>query len=740
MTTIGIGDNMNKKRIMFVLGIILIVLFSLGGLFTISKKLNFGLDLQGGFEILYELEGLNGEELTKDNVTSTYKSIQKRIDVLGVSEPEISIEGDNRIRIRLAGVTNMEEARNILSKPVNLTFRDVDDNLLMTSAVLAPNGAKVTVDEYTRPAIALKIVDTDTFYDVTNRVKDMTQNMIVIWLDYDEDSDAYKTDPYKCDDIEKSNCLSAARVSQAFASDVIISGDFTSEEVGELVELINSGSMPTKLNEISSRTVDASFGADALSATTLAGIIGIILIMLFLIFIYKFSGVITSVLILLYSLLVFTIFYLIGGVLTLPGIAALVLGIGMAVDASIITLERIKEELNKKHSFKEAIKVGNKNSLSTIIDANLTTFLVAFILFIFGESAIKGFATMLIINIIVTILLMVVAYRYILKYLADSTYLQDKLNLFIGFKEKAKSKTFDFIKNRTKFFIGSGLIIIIGFIIILVFNLNLGIDYAGGSAITLKSDHIISKEDVLEDIDYTVVDITNIDNNSGVYLKIEELIPTDEISKLSGLLSEKYNATTEIGIISNKVKVDLIANGIKALIFASIGIIIYITIRFKFTYAIGAVIALLHDILIMVAIFSILRLEVSSLFVAALLAIIGYSINDTIVSFDRIRQNEKEKLSLAEIVNLSLNQTIKRSIFTTITTMIPVVMLIIMGSFEIITFNIALLIGLLAGTYSSIFIASQIWLMLEHKEKKKPKKIKKHDDGPEEMAIKGINS
>ena len=314
-------------------------------LMPILKDLKFGLDLQGGFEILYKVESIDGSKMTQSKLLATEKTLSKRIDSLGVSEPEITIEGNDKIRVKLAGVKDPDEARTQLSTVATLSFRDVDDNLLMSSNVLTSGGAKVGQDGAGNPAVALSVKDKDKFFEVTNRVKDfgVNRNLIVIWLDYEEGKNSYAQEGSKCGTNE-SNCLSAATVSQGFASDVIIQGNFTLEEVQNLVDLINSGSLPAKLSEVSSNTVGASFGEQTLSTTFTAGVVAIALIILFLILIFHYAGFISSLAIMIYMLLVFFIFWLVGGVLTLPGIAALVLGIGMAVDSNIIMYSRIRDE------------------------------------------------------------------------------------------------------------------------------------------------------------------------------------------------------------------------------------------------------------------------------------------------------------------------------------------------------------------------------------------------------------
>ncbi len=737
-----------KKQGIFKYILLIIALLGVIGLCSkpLFNDLKFGLDLQGGFEVLYQVKSIDGSKVTSDMVTNTYKTMLKRIDVLGVSEPVITIEGDDKIRVQLAGITNQEEARSMLSTAANLTFRDTSDNLLMNSNVLKSGGAKVGQDSNGKPAVALSVNDKEEFYKVTKKVSQMKDNRIVIWLDYDEDNNSFSSEEQKCGSLGNSKCLSVATVSQGFSSDVIIQGNFTSDEVNNLVDLINSGSLPTKLQEISSKTVAASFGANSLDKTFFAGIIGIAAIIIFMIFTYRFAGFIASIGMIIYTFLTFLTFWLVGGVLTLPGIAAILLGIGMAIDANVINFARIKDELKAGKSIKAAVKKGNENSLLTIIDANVTTLLVAIILFIFGESSIKGFATMLIISIIVTMFVMVFLSRWLLNLFVKTGFFENKENIFIGYK-KSKEPKFDFVKNSRIFISISALIIILGVISLIFSGLNLGIDFKGGSSITIKTENKINEETLEDDIkslDYTISSIEEVDDNT-IYIKIDENLSKDEITKTSEYINEKYEASTDIGVVSNVVKLELIKNAIISLLIAIVSIIIYISIRYKFSYALGAIIALMHDALIIIVFFSIFKLEVSSIFIAAILSIIGYSINDTIVIFDRIRENVrnnkvKTKEKFKDIINESLNQTIARSVITSITTIIPVICLIVLGSYEIINFNIALLIGLIAGSYSSIFLASPILYLLEKNNIGKPQKKKWYEEEKSEKRVKGVNS
>lgn len=733
----------------------------------VFQNLNYGLDLQGGFEVLYEVKSIDGKKVTSEMVTNTYKTLAKRIDEFGVSEPVITVEGDNKIRVQLAGVTDAEKARENISKVANLTFRDVDDNIIMTSDVLRAGKAKVSTDSYGKPAVALSIADNEAFYRATKKISTMSdtnKRMIVIWLDFENGIDSYTTEKNNCGKLESSRCLSAAGVSQAFSGDVIIQGNFKQEEAEELVKLINSGSLPTKLEEISSKTVAASFGENSLNVTITAGIVGVAVIMLFMVLIFRFAGFVSSVGLMIYTLMTFAIFWLVGGTLTLPGIAALVIGIGMAVDANVISFARIKDELYKGTKLSMAYKNGNKNSFSSIFDSNFTTLIIAIILFIFGESSVKGFATMLIISIIVTMCIMVFLNRYLLSKIVKTKYFDDKLRFFIGANEHiipeidskeipdvTPFKKVDFVKNRKWFYVCSITVIGIGIVSLCTMGLNLGIDFKGGSSITLDTAKKIEQSELEKDFkalkldayDYTYI------KEDNVVVNVSDALDKEEVEKVETYFGDKYEAKTDIGVVSNVVKNELIKNAILSVLLASIAIIIYISFRFTFTYALAGVLALFHDVFAIITLFSLFHIEVSSIFIAAILSIIGYSINDTIVTFDRIRENiNREKKiktakDLSKLVNISLRETIVRSLITTVTTLIPVVSLILLGSHEILNFNLALLFGLIVGVYSSIFIATQIWYDMNRKHIKNIHKKKWYEEEfheKEELKVKGVNS
>ena len=726
--------KLSKSVVVLLLTLILGILL----IFTFIRKINFGLDLKGGFEVLYLVEGLQGEKLTDEDIKGAYKSIRNRIDTLGVSEPEIIIEGE-KIRVKLPGVQDENEARERLTTPAVLTFRNTSDEEVMNASVLSSPGASLDYDRQTgKPVVALKIKDNDTFYRVTKAISESSDQLITIWLDYEE-GDSYKT--ANCGETS-TKCISSATVKEGFSGNVVIQGNFSEEDAEELVDLINSGSLRVKLTEISTKTVDASYGSNTLKLLAVAGLITLLIISIIMVFFYNLSGFISVVSLILYIGLVFMFYSLIDGVLTLTGIAALILGIGMAVDGAIITLEKIKEEIASGKSLKNAYVDGNKRSLISLVDANLTTFIAAVVLFIFGESSVKGFATMLMLTIIVTGISMVLVNRYLLSSFIYTNVFDEKEKILLG--KIKKSKVRNNLKMSKYNIILVVLIIITGIIMLFTKGINLGVDFKGGSAITLKSEEKINVNIVKDSLNkYTINEETKI-NDKEYYLKISETLSSDEIKDVKSSL-EKLNLDADISSISNLVKKDLTVNAIKSLLIAGIAILIYIAFRFASTYALSSIIGVLSDVFVTVSLFIILKIEINFIFIAGILTIIGYSVNNTIVVFDMIRDKMKSVKNITEekikeVVNLSTSITLRRNLLASITTLTAVIVLLLMNTKGVKEFNLTILFGLTFGTFSSLFIAPYIWQKLEIHKLKHPKKEKKEDNGPEEKLIKGINA
>lgn len=711
----------------------------------IFKDVNLGLDLQGGFEVLYQVEPLNdGEKIDDTAVRSTASTLDSRVNVLGVSEPNIQIEEGNRIRVQLAGIDDQQSARELLATQAELTIRDVNDNVMLSGGDLEQGGASQGYDELNNPMVSLKLKDASKFNEVTQKISEMPegQNIMVIWMDFEEGVDSYKEEAMK----ENPKFISAANVAQPINStDVMISGGFQGKEGLEraqnIAALLNSGALPVKLTEIYSTSVGAQFGEKALSETVIAGAIGVGLVLLFMILFYRVPGIVASITLIVYVFVTIYGFNLINGVLTLPGIAALILGVGMAVDANIILYERIKEELRIGRTTKAAYQKGAGQSLWTIVDANLTTLIAAIVLFIFGTSSVKGFATMLLLSIIMSFVTAVFLTRVLMRLLVNSGYLDNKPGLF-GLKQKhihlisegvdvqdltTAWDKMDFAKHANKFFALSGVLIVAGIVVLFIFKLNLGIDFTSGTRADIQVTDDVTAETVnneLKDLGVEPESISTSGNNTVVARYATDL-NKEEVANVQSYFKDKYGTEPMLSTVSPVIGQELVRNAGLALLYAAIGIIIYVTIRFEWRMGLPAVLALLHDVFIMVAVFSIFRLEVDITFIAAVLTIVGYSINDTIVTLDRIRENNKKmkvyrsEADIDRLINTSLRQTLTRSINTVLTVLIVVVFLVLMGSDAIFTFSVALLVGLISGVYSSLFIAIQLWGVLKKKQLRK---------------------
>lgn len=759
-----------KKSRFIVFGITVVTIFAIiaASFGSVKDGMKLGLDLQGGFEILYEVSPLEGKDMP--DMSAVAESVNKRVDVLGVNEPEITVEGNNRIRVQLAGVKNADQARRVISSTANLTFRDVNDNLLMDASVLKEGSASVGYDEYGNPLVNLKLADQKKFYEVTKEVasKSEGENLMVAWLDFDEKTDSYAKEA----NAENPKFISAARVQEGINStSAQISGNFTKEEAKELSDLINSGSLPVKMTEIYSDSVTADYGTDAFSVTMFAGAVGIGLIMLFMILYYRLPGVISAVTIAAYVFVVFVLYNLMGAVFTLSGIAALVLGVGMAVDSNILTFERIRDALYSGRSVRTAFYEGSSKSFITIFDAQVTTFISALILFEFGKGSVKGFATMLMVSTITTLLLIVFIAKFLLKQLVESGWLDDKRSWF-GVKESnipdvskgqerfyfGRFKSFDFV-GKAKYFIFTSLAVLVIGAGCMTFNgvkgngiFNFGIDFTSGTKITVQSDTPIDKSTLnnqLKDLGIQANSIKiNGGNNQNATVFVKDAIKTEKMDTVKAELKKTYKHDVNENTVTPVIGKELVQNAVLISILAWIGVMIYISVRFKWDYALSGIVALVHDVFIILAFCAIFRLEVNTEIIAVMLAIIGYSINNSIVVFDRIRDQVKERrhetlnaVTYREIVNVALQNTATRSILSTFTTVLPVICLLGFGSNAIFTFCLALCIGLLAGAGSSLFIAAQLWYQIRVHEK--PKKAKKHKprkkEEKEEMIVPGLN-
>ncbi|MBP3892009.1 MAG: protein translocase subunit SecD [Solobacterium sp.] len=758
---------MKNKKNLTILGIVVVVLLALilSTFNLIKSGLHLGLDLQGGFEILYEVTPLNeGGEV---DMTAVTNSIQKRVNVLGVNEPQISVENGNRVRVQLAGVADQDSARQMLGTTANLTLRDTNDVELSDASIFQEGGASLAYQDGL-PIVSLKVADGNKFGEITSEISSRAsgENLMVIWLDYEE-GDSYKEERAKELAGQEPKYISAASVNSAIYGDCIIQGRFTEKEATTLKDLINSGSLPVKLTEISSNVVSAQYGQDAFSRTALAGLLGVIAVILFMIYQYRLPGVLAGIMLAAYIWAIFGIYALMGAVFTLPGIGALVLGVGMTVDANIITYERIRQQLYKGHSVRNAVAEGRQQSFWTIFDAQFTTLLAGLIMYIWGNGAVKGFATMLIVTVIMTLVVNVAFSRWLLNLVVNSGIVDDKPTWFGVKKEQIPDvskgeeqfyfgfKYTDFL-SKSKYNILTACAILALALVLSFIHLgrgdgfmNLGIDFASGTKITVTADQPITIEEVeskMNELGYNQFSYQAAGDDT-IYATTKAALQKEDLITIKDAFIEAYGQEPGDNVVTPVVGRELIRNAFILTIVAWIAMLAYIAFRYEWDYAVSCLVALIHDVLITLAVFAILRMEVNIEVISVLLTIIGYSINNSIVVCDRIRENMKGKGKLSvegykELVNNALNDTFRISVFSSISTLLPLLFLLVMGSRAIFTFTFAMFVGMVAGTLSSLLITPYVWTYIRshYEPKQKPKKKETKKESLDEYTIKGINA
>lgn len=715
------ANEMNVKRIVAFLVTIVVILGA--AVYTtpaLLDNMRLGLDLQGGFEILYQAEPMEeGAELTGEALKKTALSLAQRADALGVSEPTVDTEGSSRIRVSLAGVEDERQVRDVMKRPADLTFRSAEGcsneldycKIELRGTDFKENAASVYRDEFQQAIVSIEVKDKKQFEDLSRR---LVGKRLAIFLD--------------------ETLLSDPTVQGVFTDGkATITGQRSMQEATELKDIINLGALPLKLTELHTQKVGPSLGQASLEVTLKGGLIGSALILLFMLIFYRVPGIIASFTLIVYTWVLLVVFDWMNVTLTLPGIAAFVLGIGMAVDANIITYERIREEIRSGKTISSALRSGSKNSLPTIMDANLTTIVAGIALFIFGTGSIKGFAVILIFSILVSMLTNVLLSRFLLNLLIRG--LPKIKPAHFGVKREhivdisvgksnildEENVPYDIIGHRNKFFAFSIVITIAGIVALVLFNFNYGVDFKSGTRIDFALEERLDKEQVAErlaEAGYTEASISTDDSEATrITLRFAQVLTPEQEMEITELFGADH---AEVNTVDPTVANELKKRAIYAVLLASVLIMVYIVIRFEWRFAIAAIVSLLHDAFIVISVFAVFRLEVNLPFIAAVLTVVGYSINDTIVISDRIRDNMrfaklKSLKDIAHLVNVSTWQTMTRSVNTMLTILFAALALFIFGSDSIRLFSLAMVIGLVSGAYSSIFIANPIWVLLKHK-------------------------
>ena len=690
-----------------------------------AKNIKLGLDLAGGVSITYEA--------TKDNPTATemkdtIQMMQQRAEVYSTESSVVQV-GDNRIEIDIPGVADADEVLKSLGKEGSLDFVAEDDMKL----------DKKGNPQYTKTVCTgkhIKKAEAGTQQNEVTKNKEyvveLSFNAKGTKLFADATKAAYPTKK-KIYIVYDGKVLSAPNV-QAEITDgkAVISGSFdTYDKAEELASMIRIGALPVELKEIQSQVVGAQLGQDAIQTSLLAGAIGFALVVIFMLVFYRLPGLAASIALVFYLVLMLVALNGLNITLTLPGVAGIILNIGMAVDANVIIFTRIKEELAKGKSVQTSIKLGFEKALSAIVDGNVTTLIAAFVLYIKGSGTIRGFATTLAMGIILSMFTAL----YITKYILQAMYSLgvDDVKYFGVEKPRRQIK---FVQNRVKFFVISG-VLIAGCVVCLIVNkatsgniLNYGLAFLGGTTYDIpfgkdtKIDSSLKKE--VESIfaknsNSNDIVISEVSGSNELNVKTVELTE-EQRANVTNELSKKYSIkekNIQIQSISASVSGEMKRDAVLAVIIAAICMLIYIWFRFKdIVFAGSAVLALLHDVIVVLLVYAAAKISVGNTFIACMLTIVGYSINATIVIFDRIRENIGTRSSitderLSEIVNDSITQTLTRSINTSLTTFFMVFMLAILGVDSVREFAIPLLAGIVCGAYSSVCITGTLWYTIK---------------------------
>lgn len=686
------------------------------------EYIKLGLDLKGGLSVTYEIQ--EDDYSDKDLEDTKYK-IEKRVEAY-TNEYSVYEDGDKKITAEIPGVTNADEILEALNIEGKLEFLDPDNytkwsqgqeyEAALTGDDIKNATAGIDSDNGNDNVVQLAFTD-----EGAQKFADVTAANVgkIVYIIYDN------------------KVVSAPTVQSAItggSAEINKIGSY--EEAEQLATTIRIGALPLTLKQVRSNIVGATLGSDAISTSLKAGAIGIALVFLIMIIVFRIPGLVASFALAFYTILDLLVINLFNVTLTLPGIAGVILSVGMAVDANVIIFTRIKEELADGKSVKQAVKGGFHNALSAIIDGNVTTLIAALVLGIFGTGTIKGFAITLAIGVVLSVFTALAVSQSLLTALVNLGVTDAK---YFGVAREPK-KT-NFVKAGKFCMLGSLIVIIACFCMMPVNNkskgspLNFSVEFAGGTSLTVGFDKEYTLSEAESDIVPVIaeaagigeagISVQTVSGTNEIVFKMPELSDdgTDDsqMSKVRSALTDKLGADVkEANVISGSVSSEMSKNAIFSVILAAILMLIYIAIRFHdVKFGASAVIALLHDVAMVFCLYIILRLTVGNTCIACLLTIVGYSINATIIIFDRVRENigvmKPKKATYKDIVNLSINQTFSRTIYTSLTTFVTIFVLYIMGVASIKEFALTLMAGVVIGAYSSVCITGPLWYYMKTK-------------------------
>lgn len=734
---------MKKKRGVIVLALTMIITaflcytaaVGLGPTGTGSaKNIHTGLDLSGGVSITYQAKEKNPG---KEEMSDTVYKMQKRVEQYS-TEAQAYQEGDNRITVEIPGVTDADKILNDLGKPGSLCFieqtdKDGNENFVPgeDNYVLARSLEEIRE----AGSVVLEGTDVADAQGGAYQKEDGSSREYAVSLKLTDEgkkkfAEATEANVGKQIAIIYDNAvLSAPTVQEAITGgQAEINGMEDVEEAQNLASYIRIGSLSLELEELRSSVVAAQLGEEAISTSVTAGAIGLAIVILFMIFVYRIPGLVAAIALILYTAITLITLNAFDITLTLPGIAGIILGIGMAVDANVIIYARIQEEIAEGSSVRTAIKSGFSKAFSAIVDGNVTTLIASGVLMGLGSGTVKGFAYTLALGIVVSMFTALVVSRLVMNAMY-AVGIQDEK--FYGRAKKRKS--INFVGKKNIFFIISLVLILVGPVSMMIHQktdgsiLNYSLEFSGGTATTVTFNENMDIKKIDSEVTPVVEKVTGDKNvqptkvvgTNQVVIKTRAL-SQDEREALNTAMVEEFDVDETLitsESISSTVSSEMRQDAFVAVLVATLCMLAYIWLRFKdIRFAGSAVLALVHDVLVVFAFYALARVSVGNTFIACMLTIVGYSINATIVIFDRIRENLKRKGSradLTEIVNESITQTLTRSIYTSLTTFVMVAALFIMGVSSIREFALPLMAGIICGAYSSVCITGALWLVMK---------------------------
>jgi len=742
------SNGLKKFLAVFVIVVVafgwFLTIFGVGPAGPIQDNIKLGLDIQGGVYVVMEAQtDLQGAELSQ-LMNQTQAVIEARVNQFGLSEPVVTVESGNRLRVELPGVDNPEEVIASIGTMAILQFALADGTVMLDGSMVRDagvgrdqeRGGFLIALEFTREgAIAFEQATRMAWERRVEPMPGLTADMILIILDNDIISS-----PVVQNVIAGGN----AQITGG-------PGGFLQDDAVTLAALIRGGALPVELVELSSSTRTATIGIDALERSVRAGVIGLLILFALMFVMYRVIGFAANIALALYVLIILWVLVALDAVLTLPGVAGIILSIGMATDANVIIFSRIREEICSGKTVRASIQSGFKRALNTVIDAQLTTLIAALVLWFAGTSSVRGFALTLMIGIVVSVFTAVVVTQLYLIVFGESKMFSAKKHFGVNenneptFRIKRQIK---FVQKRKIFYLASILFIVVGLSVGLFTErgFNYGIDFTGGTMIQLDMGRQVEEADVHEVMERHGVSVGVVfagANNEQVIIRtITDLDSEARVAILNdmestfGIIALPGEALLAMDLFGPAVSMELRNNAVWAVLIASLGILIYIIIRFEWKSGVSTLVGIGHDVLFVLAFYAIFNITINNPFIAGMLTVVGYSMNDSVVIFDRLRENLgfMRKNKTEEIIDMSVNQTLSRSIMTSVTTLCVMAPLMFMTTPAISEFILPLMVGVIVGTFSSIGICSPVYFELtritggpKYKAKKSKKGTKSGD-------------